>query len=90
MPSISLEEVEKALYLPLGSAVVRYNRCLDTFTLINMFFKALGQVGAQALLVKIKQRLPGAEILNTWTNKESAESHCGYECVEFRISKDAT
>ena len=89
MSSLNTEDVEKALSLSMGAPVIKHNKSMDTFTLMNIFFKALGKMGSRNLLEKIKQGLPGAEILQTWTSKENAESHCGYECVEFRIRTNA-
>jgi hypothetical protein len=85
MQPMTLEQVEKALSEVLGAPVVKYNRAQDSYILMNIFFKALGRIGPGTLLEKIRQQLPRARILKTWTNSGTGESHCGYECVEFRL-----
>ncbi len=83
MPSMNKEDVEKALALRSGAPVVKYNRSSDTFTLMNVFFKTIGQVGTKTLVERLKRQIPGAEILSARTKNK--ESQCGFECVEFRI-----
>ena len=83
MPSMSQEDVEKALGLRSGAPVVKYNRSSGTFTMMNVFFKTMGQVGIKMLIRRLKRQIPGAEILSTWTKYKG--SQCGFECVEFRV-----
>ena len=83
MPSMNQEDVEKALDLRSGAPVVKYNRFSGTFTLMNVFFKTMGQVGIKTLIRRLKRQIPGAEILSAWTKNK--RSQCGFECVEFRV-----
>jgi hypothetical protein len=83
MPSMNQEDVEKALALRSGAPVVKYNRSSGTFTMMNVFFKKVGQVGIKTLIERLKNQIPGAEILSAWTKNK--ESQCGFECVEFRV-----
>ena len=90
MQSMTLEQVEEALSQVLGAPVVKYNRVQDSYILMNIFFKALGRIGPGRLLEKIRQQFPCARILKTWTNSGTGESHCGYECVEFRLEPSSS
>jgi hypothetical protein len=85
MASMTLEEVEKALYVPLGAPVVRYNESQDSFMLLSIFIQGLAMFGPAHLAERIKTHLPGAKILNTWTWE--AETNCCYgtQCVEFTV-----
>ena len=83
MPSMNQQDVEKALDLRSGAPIVKYNRSSGTFTLMNIFFKTMGQVGIKTLSKRLKRQIPRAEILSAWTKNK--ESHCGFECVEFRV-----
>ena len=83
MPSMNQQDVEKALDLRSGAPIVRYNRSSGTFTLMNIFFKTMGQVGIKTLSKRLKRQIPRAEILSVWTKNK--ESQCGFECVEFRV-----
>ncbi len=85
MPKMTLEEVEKAINSPSGAFLVTYNKCPNSFIIMNVFFKPSGQVGLQMILEKIKSRLPKAEILDTWIIEEDGQLNHGSECVEFRI-----
>jgi hypothetical protein len=83
MPSMNQEDVEKALALRSGAPAVKYNRSSGTFTLMNVFFKTIGQIGIKTLTERLKRQIPGAEILRAWTKNKG--SQCGFECVEFRV-----
>ena len=83
MPSINREDVEKALATSAGGPVVKYNRTSGTFTLMNIFFRTVGQVGTKTLSERLKRKIPDAEVLSAWT--KNREKNRGLECVEFRV-----
>lgn len=85
MATMTLGEVKKSLCGALGAPTVDYDEALDRFTLMSIFFKALGRLGPAALVDGVKKALPGAEILNVWTERGEEGSHAGVECVAFRI-----
>ena len=87
MPSMNRQDVEKALDSRSGAPIVRYNRSSGTFTIMNVFFKTMGQVGIKTLTKRLKRQIPGAEILSAWSKNK--ESQCGFECVEFRVWSSA-
>ena len=83
MPDMNQGDVEKALAMRAGAPVVTYNRSSGTFTLMNVFFKTMGQVGTKTLAERLKRKIPEVEILSAWT--KNREKHRGLECVEFRV-----
>jgi hypothetical protein len=86
MSSVKLETVRKALYLSLGAPTVKYNGSRESYIVMSVFFRALGKIGSDGLVKKIKGALPDAEVLNTWTTSSGEDSFCGREFVEFKLA----
>ncbi len=85
MARLSVEEVKKAIYLPLGAPVIEYNENEDSFILMRLFFKALGHMESSGLCKRLKSYLPNAKIIKTWINTMDKDRMSGYECVEFKL-----
>ena len=85
MSNMTLQQVQNALHSTLRAPIIKYDESQDSFILMNLFFKALGNSGCQNMLHGLKKQLPKAEILNTWIAGKDEQSQCGYECVEFRV-----
>ena len=79
-----INEIRKALY-PLGTTLIKYNEKHDSYTLMRLFFKALGHMKASALKKKIENLYPHAKIIKIWIQPNGKDRMSGYECIELKI-----